>query len=102
MMDASPSYYEVLIVSPNATDEDIKRAYHTLAKKFHPDANPHNRRMAELRFRLISEAYSTLKSNTKRGEYDQALRLKAQNDNAGRGFFSQVREIFWPSKGTRS
>ncbi len=100
-MDARASYYEILKVSPKASDEDIKRAYHSLAKKFHPDHNPQNRRMAELRFRLISEAYAALKTGEKRLKYNQSLRLKAQNDNAGNvGFFAQIGEIFWPNKNT--
>ena len=96
-MDTHPSYYEVLKITPKASDEDVKRAYHSLAKKFHPDYNPQNRRMAELRFRLISEAYSALKTTEKRIKYNQSLHLKAQNDNnSNGGFFSQIGEIFWP------
>ncbi len=98
-MDARPSYYEILKISSKASDDDVKRAYHSLAKKFHPDRNPQNRRMAELRFRLISEAYAELKTQRKRLEYSQSLTPKAQNDNAGHaGFFSQISEIFWPKK----
>jgi len=97
-MDTRPSYYEILKISPKASDSDVKRAYHSLAKKFHPDRNPQNRRMAELRFRLISEAYAAIKTQEKRLEYNQSLRLKAQNDNSGTGFFSQIGEIFWPNK----
>lgn len=96
-METRASYYEILRVSPNASDADIKRAYHTLAKKHHPDRNPHNRRLAELRFRLISEAYAGLKTGEKRLQYNQTLNMKAQNDNAG-GFFSQLGEVFWPKR----
>lgn len=96
-MEERASYYEILRVSPNASDADVKRAYHILAKKHHPDRNPHNKRLAELRFRLISEAYAGLKTQEKRLRYNKTLYMKAQNDNAG--FFSQLGTIFWPGKG---
>lgn len=95
-MEPRASYYEILRVSPNASDEDIKRAYHVLAKKHHPDCNPHNPRIAALRFRLINEAYAGLETREKRLQYNQTLKMLAQNDNAG--FFSQLGEIFWPKK----
>lgn len=110
------SYYDVLQIASNATDAQVKQAYHTLAKKLHPDRNPSDRRMAELRFRLINEAYANLKTRDKRERYNRILRkqgrkyastLKAQNDNdrtevAARGFFSAIAHIFWPQdiKGT--
>jgi len=91
------SYYEILNISPKASDDEIRRAYHTLAKKFHPDRNPQNRRLAELRFRVISEAYANLKTREKRAAYNRTRRLQAQNDNKNTGnFFSQISEIFKP------
>ena len=95
-MEERASYYEILRVPPNASDDDVKRAYRILAKKHHPDHNPQNRRMAELRFRLISEAYTGLKTQEKRTQYNKTMQMKAQNDNAG--FFSQLGTIFWPGK----
>ncbi len=95
------SYYEVLSVSPQASDNEIRRAYHVLAKQFHPDHNPQNRKMAELRFRIINEAYAHLKTMEARKKYNRTLRMKAGNDNTNpnkRGFFSQIGEIFWPQK----
>lgn len=94
---AQPSYYEILHISPKASDSEVKEAYRGLAKKFHPDLNPQNRRIAELRFRTINEAYAKLKTRQQRIAYNQSLRLKAENDNRHEeGFFSQISQVFWP------
>ncbi|HEX28660.1 TPA: molecular chaperone DnaJ [Candidatus Poribacteria bacterium] len=63
-------YYEILGLSPKATDEEIKAAFRRLALRYHPDKNPGDR-SAEERFRLISEAYSVLGDPHKRAEYDR-------------------------------
>ena len=64
-------YYEVLGVSKTATDEELKKAYRKLAKKYHPDANPDNKEEAERKFKEINEAYETLSDSQKRKMYDQ-------------------------------
>lgn len=64
-------YYEILGVSKTATDEEIKKAYRKLAKKWHPDANPDNKKEAEEKFKEVSEAYETLSNAQKRKMYDQ-------------------------------
>ena len=66
---AKRDYYETLGVSPNASEEDIKKAYRLLAKKYHPDTNPNNK-AAEERFKEISEAHYVLSDRKKRHEYD--------------------------------
>lgn len=70
-------YYEVLGVSKNATDEEIKRAFRKLAKEYHPDVNKEPG--AEEKFKEIGEAYAILSDPAKRKQYDQFGHAAFQN-----------------------
>ena len=62
-------YYEVMGVPRGATQDEIKRAYRKLARKFHPDVS--KEKNAEDRFKELQEAYEVLKDPEKRVAYDQ-------------------------------
>ncbi len=64
-MTADP--YRILGVASNATDEEIKKAYRTLSKKYHPDANLDNPVLAEQKFKEVQEAYRTITEMRERG-----------------------------------
>ena len=82
-MAGSKDYYEILGVDKNASDEEIKKAYRKMAKKWHPDANPNNRKEAEEKFKEVGEAYATLSDPQKRRMYDQ---FGANGPQGGAGF----------------
>ncbi len=70
-MAEKKDYYAILGVSKTATDEELKKAYRKLAKKYHPDANPDNKKEAEKKFKEVNEAYEVLSDSQKRRMYDQ-------------------------------
>ena len=67
---AEKDYYEILGVKKNASDDELKKAYRNLAKKYHPDKNKGNKE-AENKFKEISEAYAVLSDKEKREQYDR-------------------------------
>ncbi|MEM3484059.1 MAG: DnaJ domain-containing protein [Candidatus Methanomethyliaceae archaeon] len=76
-----PNYYEVLGVSQNATQAEIKRSYWDLVRRFHPDRNPGDLEFATRMTQLINEAYNTLKDPVKRLEYDMSLTYSAAQED---------------------
>ena len=70
MADNKRDYYEVLGVAKGASDDEIKKAYRVLAKKYHPDMNPGDKE-AEAKFKEANEAYAVLSDSDKRAKYDQ-------------------------------
>ncbi len=79
-------YYEVLGVSKNASDSELKSAYRKLAKKYHPDTNPGDKE-AEAKFKEASEAYAVLSDADKRRQYDQFGHAAFDGGAGGAGGF---------------
>src|SRR6266446_4445331 len=97
-MTKKRDYYEVLGVTRDASDEEVKRAYRKLAVKFHPDKNP-NDPHAEEKFKDLGESYDVLMQADKRAAYDRFGHAAFAQGSAGRGSgfhdpFDIFREVF--------
>ena len=78
-------YYEVLGLSKGASDDEIKKAYRKLAKKYHPDMNPGDK-TAEENFKEVNEAYAVLSDPDKKSKYDQFGHSAFDPSMGGGGF----------------
>ena len=96
-MSDKRDYYEILGINKTASKEEIKTAYRTLAKKFHPDLNKDNPKLAEEKFKEISEAYEVLIDDNKRARYDQYSHAGVASDFDKEGFtwrdFSHISDL---------
>lgn len=70
-MSTKKDYYEILGLTKNASENEIKTAFRKLAMKHHPDRNPGNHQEAEIKFKEVKEAYDVLSDSKKRAAYDQ-------------------------------
>jgi molecular chaperone DnaJ len=85
-------YYEILDVSKNATEQEIKKAYRQMALKYHPDKNPGDHQ-AEDKFKEAAEAYEILSNHEKRSRYDQ-FGHRGVGGAAGGGHGMNMEDIF--------
>jgi curved DNA-binding protein len=102
---ATRDYYDVLGVSKNANDDEIKKAYRKLAMKYHPDRNP-NKKDAEERFKEINEAYAVLSDKEKRKQYDtfgaEGFRQRYTQEDIFKGFdFDEILSGLFGGRGRR-
>ena len=85
MAENKRDYYEVLGIQKSASADDIKKAYRSLAKKYHPDMNPGDKE-AEAKFKEVNEAYAVLSDDEKRKKYDQFGHAAFDPASGGSGF----------------
>lgn len=88
--------YQVLGVSENANEQEIKKAYRELAKKYHPDLNPKDAN-AEQKFKEIVDAYEILSDAQKRQEWESTVRHKkvsSAKKNKTSSFTNSFEEFF--------
>lgn len=96
-MSGKRDYYEILGIGRTASKEEIKAAYRNMAKKFHPDLNKDNPKLAEEKFKEVSEAYEVLIDDNKRAKYDQYGHAGVASDFSKEGFtwrdFSHISDL---------
>jgi len=104
-------YYQILGVSRNASDAEIKKAYRKLAREYHPDRNPNDKAAAETKFKKINEAYDILSNSDKRAQYDRLGRIPHGSEfkpppdfdlnfGGNAGNFSDIFDLLFNTAGT--
>jgi len=86
-------FYDILGVSKDSSQGDIKKAYRKVAMKYHPDRNPGNKE-AETKFKEAAEAYSVLSDNQKKSQYDQFGHAGINGNGYNASGFSDLNDIF--------
>lgn len=90
----SDDYYGLLGVSPNASGDEIKKAYRRLARQFHPDTNPDDQE-AERRFKEVAQAYEVLGEPERRAQYDRFGAAGPGGQGFGNDAFGDIFEAFF-------
>ena len=91
-MSTKRDYYEVLEVSKDASEGDIKKAFKKKAMQYHPDRNPDDPKASE-KFKEASEAYDILSNSEKRASYDRFGNVNILCNNAGVASGAQIRSL---------
>jgi DnaJ-class molecular chaperone len=88
------NYYEVLKVKKTASSAEIKKAYHVLASKYHPDKHPENQKYAEDMMKDINIAHEVLLDAESRRKYDESLESNFVNQNVyeSQAYYSREEE----------
>lgn len=84
-MSGKINLYELLGVSNNVSDDDLRKAYKKAALKYHPDRNPNNKNEANVKFQEINKAFQILSNPEKRRNYDQFGIIDGENNENGMG-----------------
>jgi len=94
-MPSKRDYYDILGVSKNATDDELKKSYRRLAKEYHPDVKPGDKDV-EAKFKELSEAYAILSDPQKKAAYDQYGHAAFDGGMGGGGFTTDfdINDIF--------
>lgn len=103
-------YYEILGVNKSASDDEVKKAFRKMARKYHPDVN-RDKPEAEAKFKEVNEAYEVLSNAERRGQYDQMGHAAFDGSGGGGGFggfgggggggFNDIFDMFFGGQGGR-